>query len=181
MRRNIDAWWPHVNSGAEAIIITASGCAAMVKEYGQLLANDSQYAEKAKTISSITKDLSEVIAGEDLTRLPLKDIETRIAVHCPCTLQHGQQLPDLVYTILSGIGFKLVKTRDKHLCCGSASTYSLLQPRLSQKLLRNKIRALSIDTPERIVTANVGCQLHLSSATEVPVQHWIEVIDEASK
>ncbi len=178
-RRNIDSWWPLVEQGAEAVVITASGCGVMVKEYGRLLAADPVYGEKAKAVSALALDLSEVVAAEDLSVLQLQHRDQKIAVHCPCSLQHGQQLPDTVNNILAGLGFPLAQTRDTHLCCGSAGTYSILQPALSQQLLANKIEALRVDNPHRIVTANVGCQLHLGSATEVPVQHWIEIIDEA--
>ncbi len=178
-RRNIDAWWPVVEGGAEAIVISASGCGTMVKDYGQLLAKDPAYAEKARAISAMTKDLSEIIGAEDLSALRLKDKGQKTAVHCPCSLQHGQQLPDSVDRILSDAGFNLAETKDRHLCCGSAGTYSLLQPKLSQQLLENKLRALTVDNPGRIVTANVGCQMHLATKADVPVQHWIEVIDES--
>jgi len=179
-RRNIDAWWPAIESGAEAVVITASGCGTMVKEYGHLLASDPLYAEKAQKISALARDLSEVIAAEDLTALQFNDKGQKTAVHCPCSLQHGQQLPDSVEKILTDAGLNLAATKDKHLCCGSAGTYSLLQPQMSQQLLENKLQALTADNPERIVTANVGCQIHLASKAEVPVQHWIEVIDEAT-
>ena len=177
-RRNIDAWWPAVEQGAEAIVITASGCGTMVKDYGHLLAGDAKYAGRAKIISDLSRDLSEVVAGEDLTGLELDDSELKVAVHCPCSLQHGQQLPDTVDNILRGLGFELAATKDKHLCCGSAGTYSILQPTLSQQLLDNKLQALEIDNPDRIVTANVGCQLHLSTKSNRPLTHWIELVDE---
>jgi len=177
-RRNIDAWWPAVEQGAEAIVITASGCGTMVKDYGHLLAGDAEYAEKARKVSELSKDLSEVIVGEDLTILNVDGAGQKIAVHCPCSLQHGQQLPDTVDDILRDTGFALTATKDKHLCCGSAGTYSILQPVLSQQLLDNKLEALAAGKPDRIVTANVGCQLHLSTKSTQPVKHWIEVIDE---
>ncbi|NHN38457.1 glycolate oxidase subunit GlcF [Pseudomaricurvus alcaniphilus] len=178
-RRNIDSWWPLVEQGAEAVVVTASGCGVMVKEYGRLLAADPVYGEKAKAVSALTLDLSEVVAAEDLSVLQLQHRDQKIAVHCPCSLQHGQQLPDTVNNILASLGFPLAQTRDSHLCCGSAGTYSILQPALSQQLLANKVAALRVDNPHRIVTANVGCQLHLGSAAGIPVQHWIEIIDEA--
>jgi glycolate oxidase iron-sulfur subunit len=178
MRRNIDSWWPTIEAGAEALVVTASGCGTTVKEYGHLLRNDPQYAEKARRIGELAKDLSEVLIVEDLSSLSLKSDPAKTAVHCPCSLQHGQQLPDSVEGILRKSGFNLVETADKHLCCGSAGTYSILQPKMSQKLLNNKVRALMIDNPERIVTANIGCQLHIESVATVPVQHWIEVLAE---
>lgn len=179
-RRNIDAWWPAIEQGAEAVVITASGCGTMVKDYGHLLGNDPVYAEKAKTVSALAKDLSEVVVAEDLSKLQLDDKGQKTAVHCPCSLQHGQQLPESVDKILTDAGLNLAATNDKYLCCGSAGTYSLLQPQMSQQLLDNKLKALTVDNPERIVTANVGCQMHLATKANVPVQHWIEVIDEAT-
>lgn len=178
MRKNIDAWWPAIEAGAEAIVITASGCGVMVKEYGELLADDPLYAEKAKAISELSKDISEVLLSENLELLTL-DGQKKTAFHCPCTLQHGLKLTDTVEQILERVGIPLTKTRDKHLCCGSAGTYSLLQADTSQKLLDKKLIALYIDNPEQIVTANVGCQLHLSSKSDVPVKHWIELLDPA--
>lgn len=179
MRKNIDAWWPEIEAGAEAIIITSSGCGAMVQDYGALLKNDNQYAEKAKRISGLAKDLSEAITVADIEKLSFKESKTTTAVHCPCSLQHALKLPDSVEPLLAAAGLTTTKTRDKHLCCGSAGTYSILQPELSGKLLDNKIKALSIENPDRIVTANVGCQLHIATKADVPVQHWIELIDEA--
>ncbi len=177
MRRNIDAWWPAVEAGAEAIVMTASGCGSMVQEYGHALANDPMYADKAQRISELAKDLSEILLAEDLSQLNLGELNERIAVHCPCTLQHAMKQGGSVEQILSNAGIELIKTKDKHLCCGSAGTYSILQPEISQKLLKNKLAALTIEQPDRIVTANVGCQLHLETKAKVPVQHWIELLD----
>ncbi|RRJ84282.1 glycolate oxidase subunit GlcF [Aestuariirhabdus litorea] len=178
MRRNIDAWWPAVEAGAEAILITASGCGAMVEEYGHLLRDDPAYAEKARRISELCRDISQVLAAEDLSVLALKGGQERIAVHCPCTLQHALKQPQTVQKILRSVGFELTQTRDNHLCCGSAGTYSILQPEMSQTLLGNKLEALTMDNPDRIVTANVGCQLHLQSRAQQPVSHWIELLDQ---
>ena len=178
MRRNIDAWWPAIESGAEALVMTASGCGAMVKDYGHLLRDDSVYAAKAARVSDLCKDLSEVLIAEDLSPLKLSQGNERVAFHCPCTLQHALQLSGVVEQILEKAGVALTKTKDKHLCCGSAGTYSILQPEMSQKLLKKKLKALTVDSPERIVTANIGCQLHLGSKAEVPVQHWVELLDQ---
>lgn len=177
MRRNIDAWWPAIEAGAEAIVMTASGCGAMVQEYGEALANDPAYAVKAKRISELAKDLSEILLAEDLSPLKLDQHDERVAVHCPCTLQHAMKQDSSVEQVLSKAGVELSQTKDKHLCCGSAGTYSVLQPEISQKLLKKKLAALTIEQPDRIVTANVGCQLHLETKAEVPVQHWIELLD----
>lgn len=178
MRRNIDAWWLAIEAGAEAIVMTASGCGAMVQEYGHLLRNDPAYAAKAKRVSELTKDLSEILLNEDLSVLGLKAHAGKVAVHCPCTLQHAMKQGGSVEALLRQAGIELAATQDKHLCCGSAGTYSILQPEMSQRLLDNKLKALSVDAPERIVTANIGCQLHLSTKSSVPVQHWIELLDD---
>ncbi|MFT5676538.1 MAG: glycolate oxidase iron-sulfur subunit [Paraglaciecola sp.] len=179
MRRNIDAWWPSIEQGAEAIMMAASGCGVMVKEYGEYLKHDPEYAQRASKVSDLACDLSEILIKEDLHQLNLSNNSERISVHCPCTLQHGQKLPDILDTLLKRAGFILSKTEDKHLCCGSAGTYSILQPTLSNKLRDNKLVALTVDEPDMIVTANIGCQLHLQGKSPVPVKHWIEIIDEA--
>jgi len=183
MRRNIDAWWPHIEQGAEAIVMTASGCGVMVKDYGHLLARDPAYAEKAQRVSSLTKDVSEIIAAEKtklrqlITHHPSL-ITERVAFHAPCTLQHGLRMKGQVEALLADLGFDLVPVPDSHLCCGSAGTYSILQPELSQQLLANKIKALTGESPSAILTANIGCQSHLQGATELPVRHWIEALDD---
>jgi glycolate oxidase iron-sulfur subunit len=181
MRRNIDAWWPHVESGVESIVMNASGCGSMVKDYGHALADDAQYAAKAERISALTRDLSELLP--DLVE-HLKDKVTakagQIAFHPPCTLQHGQQLRGGVEQHLGALGFN-VKTAscEAHLCCGSAGTYSVLQPKIAYELRDRKLGNLSQMKPEVIVSANIGCITHLQSGTATPVRHWVEVLDEA--
>ncbi len=181
MRRNIDAWWPHVESGVESIVMNASGCGSMVKDYGHALAGDAQYAAKAERISALTRDLSELLP--DLVE-HLKDKVTakagQIAFHPPCTLQHGQQLRGGVEQHLGALGFN-VKTAscEAHLCCGSAGTYSVLQPKIAYELRDRKLGNLSQMKPEVIVSANIGCITHLQSGTATPVRHWVEVLDEA--
>ncbi len=177
VRRNIDALWPHLQQGAEAIVVSASGCGAMLKEYGDLLADDPVYADKARQVAECCKDAGEILAAETLPR-PTSTNTPRIAFHSPCTLQHGQQLAGVVESVLQAAGFELVPVTDGHLCCGSAGTYSILQPELSQRLLHNKLEALQQPQPDVIATANIGCQLHLASASQVPVRHWIELLDE---
>ncbi|MCG6867162.1 MAG: glycolate oxidase subunit GlcF [Gammaproteobacteria bacterium] len=179
-RRNIDAWWPHVEQGAEAIVITASGCGTVVKEYGSLLKHDPVYRDKANRISELAMDIAEVLNKEGLPTQRTVSDGQRVAFHSPCTLQHGQQLNGVVEDILQRAGFTLTAVPDAHLCCGSAGTYSILQPELSARLRANKLRALEGDTPEAIATANVGCQMHLASESTVPVRHWIELVDEAT-
>jgi len=183
MRRNIDAWWPHVEQGIEALVMTASGCGVLVKEYGHLLAHDPKYADKAERISTLTRDVSEVLSAERealAPRLtPPASRLTRIAFHSPCTLQHGQQLRGLAESLLAAAGYVLTGVPDAHLCCGSAGTYSILQPVLSQQLLKNKVAALQSGQPDAIATANIGCLAHIQSGTGVPVRHWVELLDRA--
>lgn len=183
MRRNIDAWWPHVENGAEAIVMTASGCGLMVKDYGHALKDDAVYAEKAARISALTRDLSEVISGEILDSATLEKFSRigqgrRVAYHSSCTLQHGQKLGGTVETILRRCGYQLAPVADSHLCCGAAGSYTLLQAKLSGQLRDNKLAALQAGKPELIASANVGCQMHLASASDVPVKHWIELLDQ---
>ena len=181
MRRNIDAWWPYVEQGAEAVVMTASGCGAMVKEYGHLLRNDPVYAVKAARISGLTRDLSEILAAEkdSLLRVLVPALRGKVAFHSPCTLQHGQKITGAIKALLTQAGYELTQVADKHLCCGSAGTYSILQKELSQQLLRNKLDALQNGKPAQIASANIGCQTHLQSGTELPVRHWIELLDDA--
>jgi glycolate oxidase iron-sulfur subunit len=182
MRRNVDAWWPYVDSGAvEAIVMTASGCGVTVKEYGHLLAADPACAEKAARISALTKDLSELLPAFEAQLLQKLNgrIERRVAWHPPCTLQHGQQIRGKVEGILRAAGVDVQLCADSHLCCGSAGTYSVLQPELSYQLRDDKLNKLQATRPEMIVSANIGCLTHLQSGTETPVMHWIELIDSA--
>ncbi|SMF94033.1 glycolate oxidase iron-sulfur subunit [Methylomagnum ishizawai] len=178
MRRNIDAWWPHLQHGAEAIVLTASGCGAMVKEYGHALRHDPAYADKAARVAALALDIGEILAREDLSGFKTTT-PRKIAFHSPCTLQHGQKLGGLVESLLVELGFESVPVADGHLCCGSAGTYSLLQPELSQRLLADKLRALQAGGPDCIATANIGCLSHLQTQTDVPVRHWIEWLDES--
>jgi glycolate oxidase iron-sulfur subunit len=178
-RRNIDAWWPEIEAGVEAIVQTASGCGAFVKEYGHLLRNDPFYAAKAARVSELARDLVEVLAAEPLDALqsPNEASAARIAFHCPCTLQHAQKLGGAVEGLLERLGFQLTAVSDSHLCCGSAGTYSITQPELSQRLRDNKLAALNSGNPDLIATANIGCQTHLSGASSKPVRHWIEIVE----
>ncbi|MGO4311262.1 glycolate oxidase subunit GlcF [Pseudomonas sp. KB_15] len=177
-RRNIDAWWPGIEKGAEAIVQTASGCGAFIKDYGHLLASDPAYADKAKRVSALARDLVEVLRDEPLEKLGIHASQ-RLAFHCPCTLQHGQKLGGAVEALLTRFGFNLTSVPDGHLCCGSAGTYSLTQPELSRQLRDNKLNALESGHPEVIVTANIGCQSHLDGAGRTPVRHWIELVEAA--
>lgn len=177
-RRNIDAWWPAIEAGAEAIVQTASGCGAFVRDYGHLLENDPRYAAKAARVSALARDLVEVLQAEPIERLGLC-AEQRLAFHCPCTLQHALKLGGAVEQLLTRLGFTLTPVADGHLCCGSAGTYSLTQPTLSRQLRDNRLTALESGDPEVIATANIGCQAHLGSAGRTPVRHWIEIVEAA--
>jgi len=178
IKNNIDQWHPLIESGeAEAIIMTASGCGAMVKEYGYLLQDDKNYANKAKAVSTACKDISEVISNEDLSIFKPKT-DKSISFHSPCTLNHAQQLNGVVENILTNIGYRLNVIKDAHLCCGSAGTYSILQPQISTQLKTSKLKTLQQNQPELIATANIGCLHHLASGTNTRVLHWIELLDQ---
>ena len=181
MRRNIDAWWPEIDAGAEAIAITASACAAEVKEYAEILEHDPAYASKAERVSSLAHDMSEIVAAEDCSGLAPVRSPRRIAFHSPCTLQHAQKLRGVVEGVLERAGFELTPVSDAHLCCGSAGTYSILQPQLSRELLARKLRNLEAHRPEVIATANIGCLAHLAASASVPVRHWIQLLDPGTE
>lgn len=186
MRRNIDAWLPYLDRGAEAIVMTASGCGVTVKEYGHLLQHDPGYAGKAAKISAATKDISEILLAEKKSLMGLlgetgmnrNSKNSKLAFHSPCTLQHGQKITGVIEGMLTAAGFELTPVQDQHLCCGSAGTYSILQKELSQQLLENKIAALESGAPSGIASANIGCMMHLQSGTLTPIKHWIELLDE---
>lgn len=182
-RRNIDAWWPHVEAGVEAIVMTASGCGVQVKDYGHLLQDDPAYADKAARVAALARDVSAVVAAEEGALLRLLQesppaARRTLAFHAPCTLQHGLQLRGGVEALLAAAGFELTPVADAHLCCGSAGTYSILQPELSLRLRDNKLAALGAGGPEGIASANIGCIAHLQGGTRLPVKHWIEWLDE---
>ena len=176
MRRTIDHWWPHIEGGVEAIVVTATGCGVSVRDFGRLLADDPEYAEKAKKVSSLYRDLIEVVEPH-ADRLEVDGAAgRRVAVHTPCSMQHGLGLNQRVERLLAGLGYRLCRVEEAHLCCGSAGTYSMLQPALSARLKGNKLRALTVDQPDVIATANVGCQVHLAAGSGTPVVHWIELL-----
>lgn len=183
MRANVDAWWPYVENGqVEAIIMNASGCGVTVKEYGHILQHDAAYADKAKKISALTKDLSELLPELVASLKPKIKAEQngKLAFHPPCTLQHGQKLKGGVETHLAALGFDVsTASCEAHLCCGSAGTYSVLQPEISYQLRDRKLNHLSEMKPQAILSANIGCITHLQSGTELPVRHWVEVLDAA--
>ncbi len=177
MRTNVDVWSNLLDDGVEALIVTASGCGATIKQYGELLAHDTQYSAKAERVARHTLDLAEVMSDSDLQRLGRAEAAPSIACHVPCTLQHAQRLPTRIQELLGVLGFNLTRTRDAHLCCGSAGTYSILQSGIAEKLRSRKLEALTVERPQCIVTANIGCLHHLQTGTQLPVRHWIELVD----
>jgi glycolate oxidase iron-sulfur subunit len=183
-RRNIDAWWPLLEAGAEGLVMTASGCGSHVLEYAHLLQDDPDYAVKAARVVLATRDISEVIAAEAAALAPLlqachplPERERALAFHSPCSLQHGLKIRGTVESLLTSAGYTLTAVADSHLCCGSAGTYSVLQPELSKRLQETKITALTAGQPAAIASANVGCMAHLQGATALPVKHWVELLD----
>jgi glycolate oxidase iron-sulfur subunit len=186
MRRNIDAWWPYVEgidgggAAVEALLMTASGCGVMVKDYGHLLAHDPAYADKAARISALTLDLSEVLARfePELGARLAGRTGPRVAYHPPCTLQHGQKIRGHAERLLALAGVDVKLCQDSHLCCGSAGAYSVLQPELATELRDRKLANLEATGAQEIVSANIGCLSHLQSGTALPVRHWIELIDD---
>jgi glycolate oxidase iron-sulfur subunit len=181
MRRNVDAWWPRVEGGeVEAIVIAASGCGATVRDYGHLLRHDAGYAAKAQRIAELARDPAEILAAEPHEWIGGLGRGRRVAFHAPCSLQHGAKRHGLAPTLLREAGYELTPVADAHLCCGSAGSYSILQPALAGALRERKLAALEAGAPELIATANIGCQLHLAAGTARPLRHWIELLDEAS-
>ncbi len=176
IRKNIDAWWPLIEAGAEALVLTASGCAPTVMDYGRILRNDPGYAARAEKIASMAQDISVFLERENLESLECPSSTAVIAYHSPCTLQHGLKRAGRVESLLSRLGFSLAPVQDTHLCCGSAGSYSILQKELSQQLLERKLACLEKEKPALIATANIGCLMHLQSHTELPVKHWIELL-----
>lgn len=181
-RRNIDAWWPHIEAGAEALVMTASGCGVFVRDYGHLLRDDPAYKDKAERVSALTRDVSEVVAAEAAAlKAALGEVAPGVAgslaFHAPCTLQHGLKIRGVVEALLTAAGYQLTPVADAHLCCGSAGTYALLQPDIALQLREAKLRHLCAGTPSAIATANVGCLTHLQAGTELEVRHWVELLD----
>ena len=181
-RANIDAWWPAIESGeCEALVVNASGCAAMVLEYGYLLRGDPLYAERARKLSERTRDVSQVLAGcvpELREQLKPAGAAQRVAFHPPCTLQNALKLAGATEKLLTSFGASLVPFEETHLCCGSAGTYSVLQPQLARRLRERKLERIGAAKPEVILSSNIGCIQHLQGGTAVPVMHWIEWLDQ---
>jgi glycolate oxidase iron-sulfur subunit len=178
-RANIDAWWPHLEAGCEAIVMNASGCGAQVREYGHMLRNDPAYAVRAQRVSELTRDVAEVLPSmAEAIRAKLGSKPAgRVVFHSPCTLQHGQQVRGEVESLLASLGAEVAPVGEPHFCCGSAGTYSVLQPELAYKLRDRRLGHLEAPGPDVILSANIGCIAHLQSGTERPVQHWIEWLD----
>lgn len=180
MRRNIDACWPQIEAGAEAIVMTASGCGAHLRDYGHLLRDDPDYRDKASRVAAMTMDIAEVVAKEWPAELAIQPANPprRISFHSPCSLQHGQKLNGAVEKLLKRAGFRLVPVDYPFMCCGSAGTFSIFQPELAESLREQKLHTLTRSRPTMIATANIGCMMHLAAASSVPVGHWIELLDE---
>ena len=176
VKRLIDSWWPHIEAGVEAIVVTATGCGVTVKDYEHLLADDADYVAKAKKVSLLYRDLTELVEAEIEAMDPVEMPAKRVAVHTPCSMQHGLGITNRVETLLAKAGYEICAVAEGHLCCGSSGTYSMLQPALGTQLRTNKIRALSINQPDIIATANIGCQMHLAQDNNLPVVHWIELL-----
>jgi glycolate oxidase iron-sulfur subunit len=182
MRANIDAWWPYVERGeVEAIVMNASGCGVTVRDYGHMLQADPRYADKARRIGELTRDLSEIVAGLVGELQPkVRPQPGTFAYHPPCTLQHGQKLRGGVEQTMAALGFQVrVSLNESHLCCGSAGTYSVLHPDIAHTLRDRKLGHLGALEPKAILSANIGCIQHLQSGTGLPVRHWVELLDEA--
>jgi glycolate oxidase iron-sulfur subunit len=189
-RRNVDALWPHIEAGVEAVVSTTSACAAMLTEYGRLLEAEPAYASRAARVAALARDIAQLLGPERealSARLGSASAErppgvgrsaSRVALHAPCTLQHALRVSGTVEALLSAAGFVLAPVADRHQCCGSAGTYSILQPELSGRLLRAKVAALESGTPDVIATANIGCLTHIGRGTSVPVCHWVELLAE---
>jgi glycolate oxidase iron-sulfur subunit len=195
-RRNVDALWPHLEAGAEAVVVSASACASMLTEYGRLLQGEPAYAARAARIAALARDIAQVLGGErgklaaalaGAGRTGPPDTAagvtavasagaTRVAFHAPCTLQHALRVSGTVESLLGAAGFVLTPVGDRQQCCGSAGTYSILQPELSERLLRAKVTALESGAPQLIATANIGCLIHIRTGTSLPVRHWVELI-----
>ncbi len=175
-RKNIDAWWPWIEQGAEAILITASGCATMLHEYGHLLVDDHEYASKAARIAELCRDPVEMLESFSEQLIVKQGVSSHISYQSPCTQQHGLKLQGRVETLLKNTGFTLSKQTISHLCCGSAGSYSVMQPELSSQLRKNKLEDLTREAPALIATANIGCLLHLQSGTDLSVKHWLQLI-----
>ncbi|MDB2590497.1 glycolate oxidase subunit GlcF [Candidatus Thioglobus sp.] len=172
IKSNIDTW---LEFDVDTIISSASGCGLMVKDYASIFSQGDDYYQKAQEISNKTQDIAEFLIDKDLSKLKLE--QANISYHEPCTLQHGQKLAGLVNSILDSLGYSPAAVKDSHLCCGSAGTYSIFQPDLSKRLKTNKINNLKASNPEMIVTANIGCLMHLQKDSEIPVKHWVELLD----
>ncbi|MDG3087599.1 glycolate oxidase subunit GlcF [Vibrio hannami] len=178
MKSNIDNWWPMVENGIEAITSLSSSCELMLSEYVRYLANEPEYADKAVKLSEMVKNIGEILINEDLSPFVSQAPKSKIALHTPCSLRHGLEKHELPEKILNQLGVTIAQSEDNHICCGSGGTYSLLQSEMSQKLLRNKITALNLNSPTLIATSNASCQAHISSESKQPVKHWIEVVDD---
>ena len=183
MRHNIDSLWPLFEAGAETLVLTASGCGAHFRDYGHLLRDDPNYSEKARRISELTRDIAEVVSeewrNEEGPALSDHHKGRRIAYQSSCSLQHAQRLNGVVEELLNRAGYKLVRVSYPFMCCGSAGAYSILQRELSESLRKKKLNTLLSCRPQGIATSNIGCLNHLAEASPVPVNHWVELLEDS--
>lgn len=180
-RNNLDRWWTLLEQGAEAVLFTASACALEAREYPLLFSEDHEYRQKSEQILPFLLEIGEFICKQNTDALRLPENNTDISFHAPCTLQHGLNASAETETLLRRLGFKVREPEDAHLCCGSAGTYSILQPELSTQLRDNKLAQLNKAGGKVIASANIGCLMHLQAGTSVPVKHWIEWLDQYTR
>lgn len=178
-RRNIDAWWPEVENGVDAIVVNASGCGAHVLEYARLLADDPGYRSRAERVAALVREPVELLSDTGLPLAAAAAVPRRVVFQAPCTLQHVMRLGGRIEALLTRLGYELTASPEGHLCCGSAGTYSVLEPTLARQLRARKLDNLLADAPEAVVTANIGCLNHLAAASPLPVYHWVELVDSA--
>ena len=179
VRHNVDLWSAEIERhGLDAILITASGCGTMIKDYGFLLRNDPAYAAKAARVSALAKDVTEFLGALDLPE-PLNPQDATLAYHSACSMQHGQQIDALPKQLLTQAGFKVRDIPEGHLCCGSAGTYNILEPEIALRLRDRKIANILATAPDLLATGNIGCMAQIASGTSIPVLHTIELLDFA--
>ena len=179
-RANVGAWTAEADeNGLDAIVFNASGCGVTLKDYGVLLAHDSQWAAPAARVASLCKDISEVMADLEMKPSVLAE-PLEVAYHSACSMQHGLKLGAAPRRLLEAAGYHVSEPAEGHLCCGSAGTYNLLQPELAEKLLARKLASLHVLEAQLIATGNIGCLVHLASGAERPVVHSVELLDWAT-
>jgi glycolate oxidase iron-sulfur subunit len=175
---NIDVWIREIESGLDAIVITASGCGTTIKDYGYMLRNDPAYAEKAARVSALTRDISEYLVSLDLGA-PATRSGLAVAYQSACSLQHGQKITRQPKDLLAAAGFRVRDIAEAHLCCGSAGTYNIMQPDIARSLRDRKVANIERTGADVIATGNIGCMTHIAQGTDVPIMHTVELLDWA--